>query len=198
MEAHREGIPVLRAMLLEFPEDPACETLDRQYLLGSSLLVAPIFSENGSVDYYLPAGRWTNLLTGEVREGAGWRREQHGFLSLPLMVRPNTILPIGAIDDRPDYDFADGVMFRIYELAEGSKLTCEVVTPAQPNPVRLNVWREGSRVTVDLASDRATRWKLQLAGIENLQVTGDVHTIADPFGIILQPQDGYRHLEFNL
>ena len=88
LEAHREGVPMMRAMLLEFPEDPACETLDRQYLLGGSLLVAPIFSEDGIVDYYLPAGRWTNFLTGKAQEGPGWRREQHGFLSLPLMVRP--------------------------------------------------------------------------------------------------------------
>jgi alpha-D-xyloside xylohydrolase len=76
LEAHREGVPVMRAMLLEFPGDPACETLDRQYLLGGSLLVAPVFSEDGIVDYYLPAGRWTNLLTGKVQEGPGWCREQ--------------------------------------------------------------------------------------------------------------------------
>ncbi|HVJ57552.1 MAG TPA: alpha-xylosidase, partial [Terrimicrobiaceae bacterium] len=49
LEAHREGIPMMRAMLLEFPEDPACEMLDRQYLLGGSLLVAPIFTEHGIV-----------------------------------------------------------------------------------------------------------------------------------------------------
>jgi len=78
LEAHREGVPMLRAMLLEFPDDPACDTLDRQYLLGRSLLVAPVFTEDGTVDYYLPAGRWTNLLTGQVQEG--WRREQHDFL----------------------------------------------------------------------------------------------------------------------
>ena len=96
LEAHREGVPMMRAMVLEFPEDPACETLDRQYLLGGSLLVAPIFTEDGIVDYYLPAGRWTNFLTGKVQEGPGWRREQHGFLSLPLMVRPNSVIALWA------------------------------------------------------------------------------------------------------
>ena len=108
LEAHHEGVPTMRAMLLEFPNDPACDTLDRQYLLGGSLLVAPVFTEDGTIDYYLPAGRWTDLLTGRVQEGPGWRREQHDFLSLPLMVRPGTILPLGAVDDRPDYDYADG------------------------------------------------------------------------------------------
>ena len=109
VEAHETGVPVMRAMPLEFPGDPACDTLDRQYMLGERLLVAPVFTPDGTVDYYLPAGRWTNFLSGEMVEGGRWLREQHGYLSLPLMVRPNTVLPVGANEDRPDYDYADGV-----------------------------------------------------------------------------------------
>ncbi len=56
LEAHHAGIPMMRAMLLEFPLDPGCEFLDRQYMLGDSLLVAPVFSFDGEVAYYLPAG----------------------------------------------------------------------------------------------------------------------------------------------
>ena len=111
---------MLRAMLLEFPDDPACDTLDRQYMLGDALLVAPVFSAEGQVSYYLPAGRWTHLLTGEVIEGPGWQRETHDFLSLPLLVRPGTLLALGAQDDRPDYDYADGVTLRLFELADGA------------------------------------------------------------------------------
>ncbi len=85
-EAHEHGTPVLRAMLLEFPDDLTCRTLDMQYMLGSALLVAPIFSETGDVTYYLPDGEWRNLLTGEVAAGGGWRSERHGYQSLPLWV----------------------------------------------------------------------------------------------------------------
>jgi len=75
-------------MFLEFPDDPACAYIDRQYMLGPDLLVAPVFSEDGEVSYYLPEGEWTRLLTGEkVKSGGGWKTERHGFLSLPLMVR---------------------------------------------------------------------------------------------------------------
>src|SRR5579859_5479025 len=128
VEASTRGLPVLRAMLLEFPDDPACETLDRQYMLGESLLVAPVFSGAGDVSYYVPAGRWTHLLSGQVVEGPGWRRETHGFMSLPLLVRPGTLLALGARDDRPDYDYAEGVELRLYELAEGA--TARAVVPA--------------------------------------------------------------------
>lgn len=67
-EAHELGIPMMRAMFVEFPDDPGCDTLDRQYMLGEALLVAPVFSPEGVVDYYLPAGRCTNLLSGQVVE----------------------------------------------------------------------------------------------------------------------------------
>ena len=198
LEAHREGVPMMRAMLLEFPEDPACETLDRQYLLGNSLLVAPIFTENGIVDYYLPAGRWTNFLTGKVQEGPGWRREQHGFLSLPLMVRPKTIIPLGAIDHRPDYDYAENITFRVYELSDGSELTCNVSSPSRAHPVRLVVRRAGKRVTASFSGDSSSRWRVQLAGIAKVETKEDLQTTADPFGIIIQRASGGKQLEFEL
>jgi alpha-D-xyloside xylohydrolase len=91
-EACEKGIPVLRAMFLEFPDDPACAYLDRQYMLGPDLLVAPVFSEDGEVPYYLPPGEWTRLLSGEKVQGGGWRKEQHGFLSLPLLIRAGKVL----------------------------------------------------------------------------------------------------------
>jgi alpha-D-xyloside xylohydrolase len=79
-------------MFLEFPGDPACAYLDRQYMLGPDLLVAPVFSEDGTVSYYLPAGKWTRLLSGETVQGGGWKTESHGFLSLPLLVRSGAAL----------------------------------------------------------------------------------------------------------
>lgn len=85
-EAHEHGWPMLRAMVLEFPDDPACRYLDMQYMLGPALLVAPIFAPDGEVHYYLPQGPWRNLLTGEVTDGLCWRKEKHSYFSLPLWV----------------------------------------------------------------------------------------------------------------
>lgn len=85
-EAHEHGWPMLRAMILEFPGDPTCRYLDMQYMLGTALLVAPVFSADCEVSYYLPEGEWRSLLTSEVRRGPGWHREQHSYFSLPLWV----------------------------------------------------------------------------------------------------------------
>ncbi len=85
-EAHDHGWPVLRTMALEFSDDPNCRHLDMQYMFGLALLVAPIFNPQGDVSFYLPAGEWRNLLSGEIRQGSVWIHERHGYLSLPLWV----------------------------------------------------------------------------------------------------------------
>jgi alpha-D-xyloside xylohydrolase len=140
-EVTTEGVGVMRPMLLEFPEDPAVAHLDRQYLLGDSLLVAPVFSAEGRVDYYVPAGRWTSLLDGHTVTGPGWVTEEHDFSSVPLLVRPDTVLPLGARTDTPEYAWADGVTLALVALAVGDR---DVVVPG----------RQGSPDTVFAVSRR--------------------------------------------
>ncbi|HVU16683.1 MAG TPA: alpha-xylosidase [Candidatus Didemnitutus sp.] len=195
LEAHREGIPMMRAMVLEFPDDPASATLERQYLLGGSLLVVPVLAEDGSADFYLPAGRWTHLLTGEVRTGGTWHRSQHDFLSLPLYVRPGTILALGARDERPDYDFADGVTFAIYELADGATASCEV-SGARGPVVHCTAKRSGR--TIDVQVTGATRpWQVRLPGVSGASGAGA--SIADePSGAIVKPAANATSLRITL
>ena len=93
-EAHCSGSPEMHPRLLEFPDDPAAGHLDRQYMLGPDLLVAPVFTASGDVEYYLPRGRWTNWFTREETEGGGWRRETHAFDSVPLWIREGAVIPV--------------------------------------------------------------------------------------------------------
>lgn len=113
-----KGIPSMRSMVLEFPEDLSCDALDRQYMLGDSLLVAPVFHPDSTVDYYLPKGKWTHFLSNQVVEGGVWRHETHNYLSLPLMVRPNAIIAVGSNDQVPDYDYSDRLTLHVFELEE--------------------------------------------------------------------------------
>ncbi|MDQ1913940.1 alpha-xylosidase [Paenibacillus sp. GD4] len=149
-QAAEQGLPCMRAMLLEFPDDPTCEFLDRQYMLGEQLLVAPVFSEAGEVSYYLPEGRWTHLLSGETMEGGRWRKETYGFLSLPLFVRPNSIIAFGAVDTRPDYDYADQVELRVYELEDGRTAGTVVRDVSGAAELRASVSREGASLLLEL------------------------------------------------
>jgi len=86
-EVTEKGLPMMRPMLLEFPNDPTAWFLDQQYMLGSDLLVAPVFTASGEVTFYLPAGQWRNYFTNEVLDGGRWLTETHGFNSIPLYER---------------------------------------------------------------------------------------------------------------
>ncbi|GLV14309.1 alpha-xylosidase [Alicyclobacillus hesperidum] len=162
-EAARTGIPVMRAMLLEFPDDPACDYLDRQYMLGPSLMVAPVFQEDGFVSYYLPHGTWTHLLTGEVVVGGSWRRERYDYFSLPLFVRENSILPFGSRVDRPDYEFADGVEFHVFQVEEDAVANFTLYGAAGDTAGSLTVERRGG-VTELVPDGLAKPWTACLRG----------------------------------
>jgi alpha-D-xyloside xylohydrolase len=170
-----EGMPMMRAMVLEFPDDPACVHLERQYMLGENLLVAPVFSDEGDVAYYVPEGQWTDLLTGNSVWGPRWVRDRRGFLEMPILVRPGTVLPLGAVDSRPDYAYADEVTLCVYDLRDGSRIT----------PVGDTVFvidRHGDDVRIE-AQGPPSGWQVQMVGIRELaSVTGGT-VEPDPAGV---------------
>jgi alpha-D-xyloside xylohydrolase len=147
-QAVDHGTPMLRAMLLEFPDDPACDYLDRQYLLGDALLVAPVFNAVGDVDFYLPAGRWTHLFSGQQIEGGRWVRERHGFMSLPLFVRPNTLLALGTEDQRPDYDYTRQSELHLFELDDGATATVTLRDLSGTAVTHVSVARRGGTLRI--------------------------------------------------
>ncbi len=92
-ETVREGIPMMRAMLLEFPEDPNTRDMAQQYMLGSSLLVAPVFDQPKH-QVYLPRGSWIDLNTGRRLEGNAWITCPKEIDVIPLFLRKNAVLPM--------------------------------------------------------------------------------------------------------
>ena len=167
-QAHETGIPMMRPMMLEFPDDPASDTLDRQYMLGESLLVAPVLSDDGTVDYYLPSGQWTNFITGTVVEGGRWVREQHDFMSLPCLVRPNAAIVVGNEENRPDYDYAKGFTVRVYQLSYGGTATAVIPTGDGDVAVRFKIHRAGQTITLHWEG-MPEQWQVLLVGIDSVE-----------------------------
>jgi alpha-D-xyloside xylohydrolase len=196
-EAHEQGVPVMRPMPLEFPGDPACDTLDRQYMLGGSLLVAPVFSADGWVDYYLPEGSWTNFLSGKVVQGGRWVREQHDFMSVPLMARSNSIVPVGADAMRPDYDYADGVVFHVFDLKDGAALESVIRdTDGKPGP-RLEIRRSGSQIDVRM-SGASKPWAVLLRGVAAVASVQGGSARVEALGALLTPETGSSEMKVQI
>jgi alpha-D-xyloside xylohydrolase len=187
--ARETGVPVMRAMILEFPGDPGCDPLDRQYMLGDALLVAPVFAPDGVVDYYLPRGRWTNFLSGEVVDGGRWVREQHGYQSLPLMVRPNAIIPVGTNEQQPGYDYADGVTFHVFALQDGTTASTAVPTVKGSVALTVEVSRAGQEIHVQ-SGGVSRGWSVLLRGIDQVRSVEGGTAQADALGMRMIPGTG--------
>ena len=148
VKAHQTGIPVMRPMFFAYPQDRATHTLDLQYMLGDSLLVAPIFNDQGTCEYYLPQGVWTNLLTGEEIQGGRYVQGTFDYFTLPLLAAPNSVIPLGAVDSQPDYDYAQGVTFALYQIEEQADLTTPVYSVKGELAGSAHTTRQGNVITV--------------------------------------------------
>src|SRR5699024_7679402 len=106
---------------------------------------------------------------GETVEGPGWVRETHGFASVPLLVRPGAVIAVGAREDRPDYDFRDGVTLRVFEPRDGVR----TVTVPGPAPTTFTVSVSGETLRAERDGD-ALPWRLRVGTAPAIEAaTGD-------------------------
>jgi alpha-D-xyloside xylohydrolase len=92
-DSSEHGLPMLRALFVEFPGDPGSWKVDDEYLFGSSLLVAPLLhSGERSREVYLPPGIWIDYQSGHAYSG-GWQKLQAGAIPTIILVRDGTAIP---------------------------------------------------------------------------------------------------------
>ncbi|REJ12905.1 MAG: alpha-xylosidase [Paenibacillaceae bacterium] len=196
-EASETGVPVMRAMGLEFPDDPNCHGLDRQYMLGGSLLVAPIFNDRGEAFYYVPEGVWTHLVTGKRIEGGRWVREQYDYFGVPLLARQGSIVAMGAVDSRPDYDYAAGAELHAFELQDGAEAAA-VIHGTDGKPVmRVTALRSGRTIDV-CAEGAAGPWTLVLRNVDAIESAEGCRWEAGEQGVRLIMDERTQHIQVRL
>lgn len=194
IETAKTGVPMMRSMVLEFTEDRNCAYLASQYMLGDSLLVAPIFNEDGIAEYYLPEGRWTSLLSGDVKEGGRWYKEKHGYLSIPLYVRAGSIVAMGARDDNAVYDYADGTTFQVYALDDGCEAQTTVYDTENREAVKAAVTHCGSRYEIQVSGGTEVKVALMHAGMP--KTVSCAYEMDGDHAVIAVPKEGNVTVEF--
>lgn len=176
---------MMRPLFVEFPEDPSVWTVDTQYMLGRNLMVVPVFNEDGWVEYYLPKGRWFGLIDEKFRDGPGWVREQHDFMSLPVLVREGAVVVMGkglrafeggqATREGPGntkrgavYDYTEDITVMVNSSEDG-KMEVEVEIPdsSRPGEVAAKVrvqWKAvaGGPLVEVVAGELKGGWRIKL------------------------------------
>ena len=149
VKTHETGVPMMRAMVMDYGSDPGTLNLDRQYMLGDSLLVAPVFNEEGTSSFYLPnTGRWTDIQTGEVLEGGHWYEKKYDYFGMPLYAKPNSIIAYGDFKRNFTYDYANNAKLVIYGLEDGNSATTTIVDKDGKAVLTVTALRNGDKITV--------------------------------------------------
>lgn len=112
------ALPVSRALVLEFPDDPTTRSIGDQWLLGDALLVAPILDETGRRRVYLPQGGWTDWWSGERTAGPRWIAVEADLATLPLWLRDGAAIPLGPAMDHVDQRPMGALTLRIAPFRE--------------------------------------------------------------------------------
>lgn len=163
------GNPLMRPMFLEFEDDPNVSGLATQYMFGSQILVAPIFSDQGKAHFYLPGGKWTSLLDNKVYqapESGEWLNDKFDELSLPVLVRENTILVRNEKAIHAEYDYTKNVDIHLYQIKEGTVST-NIVSSKGLEAASIRVQRKNQQIKV---STVGVKGKVRVYLHENEQI----------------------------
>lgn len=96
-ECVRDSLPMLRALVVDYQDDPNTHNMSDQWLFGQDLLVAPIYDEDNRRRVYLPAGTWTDWWTGKRIAGNQWLDVEVDIETMPLYIREGAVIPMGPV-----------------------------------------------------------------------------------------------------
>jgi alpha-D-xyloside xylohydrolase len=172
-DCSERGLPMLRALFIDYPNDPGSWLIDDEYLFGSDILVAPLLHENATGrEVYLPPGNWIDYQSGAVY-GGGWHRVEAGQIPSVIFVRDGTALPCIQLAQSTMHMDWSRLELRVYakEAASARALIC---LPSDNQLRPLSLVKQGG--TFQLQNDPLTgkvTWTIQ-AGMTNQPGAGRI------------------------
>lgn len=168
-------VSVMRALFVEFPNDITTWDTDSEFMLGSNLLVAPVFSgEKGEITYYVPNvtntnNEWFGLLDGKVRTGGNWYKENHNFMSLPLLIKPNSVIITGDKDSTTDYLYNENFLLNIYNLSSSIKVKIPNFEKIGEYSTIINILFNSisKKIKINIEGEIINSWKFKIINNNN-------------------------------
>ena len=120
-DCSERGLPMVRALLVEFPDDPGAWLVEDAYMFGSQIMVAPLLESGNERNVYLPRGKWIDYQTGKVYDG-GWQTIKAGRIPAIILVRDGSLIPHAPLAQRTDQIQWDKVELKAYK-ADAKKCT---------------------------------------------------------------------------
>jgi alpha-D-xyloside xylohydrolase len=158
------GFPLVRALFFEFPDDPTSWLIEDEYMLGSDLLVAPLFVEGDQRDVYLPPGDWIDYQTEKKYEGGRWHEIAAGEVPIVVLARSGAVIPRAEVAQNTDDINWEDLELRVFS-ADGSPATGLVALPAgNAHEVRVAQVSDGKFAVENDPLGGDVRWRVTKAG----------------------------------
>ncbi|WP_417354285.1 alpha-xylosidase [Flavobacterium sp.] len=147
-ESSEKGLPMMRALFVEYPQDAGSWLIDNEYLFGSDMLVAPLFEEVTERDVYLPPGQWVDYQTKKVYNG-GWHRIAAGELPIIVLVKSGTAIPhIKLAQSTKDMDWSK-LTLKVFAAEGTTTATAKVYLPEGKALQNIKLTKKGNGFEVD-------------------------------------------------
>ena len=130
-DCSERGLPMVRALLVEFPHDKGAWLVEDEYMFGSQILVAPLMESGNIRDVYLPKGKWIDYQTGKVYEG-GYQTIEAGKIPAIILVRDGSLIPHAPLAQRTDQINWNKIELKAYK-ADAPKCTGLLFKPGDKN-----------------------------------------------------------------
>ena len=143
-----KGLPMLRALLIEYPDDPGSWLIDNEYLFGSDMLVAPLFENTPEREVYLPPATWIDYQTGKSYHG-GWHSIAPGEIPIIILVKEGSVIPhIKLAQSTMQMDWTNLELI-VYATEQTQSATGEVCLPEDNIPYKLLLKRTANSFNLE-------------------------------------------------
>lgn len=163
-----QSLPMARALVVDYQNDPTVWNISDEYLFGDSILVAPITDPSNKRAVYLPEGTWTDWWTGEQLEGRRWIDIEADIETLPLYVREGAIIPVGPVMQYVNELKVEEIELRIAPIKGEGKSSFTV--PVNDEKVAVEYLVAGGRHTVKIG-DSKVRFNITVLGNRDVDIS---------------------------
>jgi alpha-D-xyloside xylohydrolase len=157
-ECTEKGLPMVRALFVEFPDDPGAWTVEDAYLFGSDIYVAPLMENAKSRPVYLPSGKWIDYQTGKAYN-RGWNEIETGEIPCVILVRDGAVIPHAKLAQSTDKIDWSNIELRVYGNSDVAKGV--ICLPSENKLVSLVLNKKGNSYIVEKGQIEGVKYQIK-------------------------------------
>lgn len=145
-DSSSRGLPMVRALFVEFPNDPGSWLVDDQYIFGSDILVAPLLHSTNNRDVYMPAGKWIDYQTNKIYS-RGWHNIKVGDIPAVILVKDGSVIPHVKIAQSTDTIDFSNMELKVY-IADSATAAGLICLPSDPKLQKVEVSKQNGNLNL--------------------------------------------------